>query len=124
MDSKKLSHIWEKRPALLSILFGAIATLLSYAISLQWGGKAFTIWIWFMYPLLLVVSMYLGHRIKRRAWIWGVLMVYSSFLAALVVVPGAGNLFPFEFLFHTLLAIPAAFVGLLGSVTERFSFRN
>jgi hypothetical protein len=88
------------------------------------GGKAFTAWIWSMYPVLLIASMYFGHRLKRQPWLWGILMVYSSFITALIVVPGAGNLFPFEFLFHSLLVIPAVLSGLLGSQTEKFSLRK
>jgi hypothetical protein len=121
---KTTNRFFYEYPVILSVILGAITTMLSHGYSTVVGGKTFTIWIWTMYPLLLVASMFLGYKLKRRPWLYGIVMIYSSFFAALIVVPGAGNLFPFEFLFHTALAIPAVLTGLLGSATEKFSLRE
>jgi len=105
-------------PILVSVIAGGASTPLAYAIALALGRgneAAYSIWLWFMYPALLVMSAFLGYRWPSGAWQYGFIAVVVSYIGALIVVPGAGNLLPFEIIAELLLSLPAAYAGRLGA---------
>src|SRR5258706_13348689 len=61
-------------------------------------------WWWFGFPLMLFASWFLGDRFRHKAWRLGVVMMLANFVVAVMLVPGAGNLFPFPFIIYGVMA--------------------
>ncbi len=104
-------------PLLISILAGALSTPLAYFYVLavnQGAGEAYSVWLWCMYPILLVLAVFLGYRWSFRAWQYGVLAVISSYMSALIIIPGVGSLLPVEISAELFYSIPAGIAGWLG----------
>ena len=107
-------------PAWMAALAGIVSAAGAYGMAVALGNvKTFNVWLWVMYPALLVLVALIGYRNPHRAWRYGVFAVFASYLGALIVVPGVGNLLPFELLLHGALAVPAAIVGQFAAGLKR-----
>lgn len=105
-------------PVFLSVIAGGVSTPLAYAIALavgRGGDAAYSVWLWFMYPTLLVIAAFLGYRWPSGSWQYGFIAVVVSYVAALIVVPGAGNMLPFEIIAELIYSLPAAYAGRFGA---------
>ncbi len=106
-----------KIPIIISIVCGALSTPLAYfsLVAVERGTEAaYSVWLWYMYPVLLLISVFLGYRWPFKAWQYGVLAIISSYISAFVIIPGVGSLLPFEIIMELLYSIPAAIAGWLG----------
>ena len=107
-----------KTPLLASLLAGFLSTPFTYFLALVFGlgaGAAYSIWLTVMYPVLMILVFFLGYQWPFKARQYGFLAVMSSYVGALIFIPGAGNLLPFEIVAQLFYSIPAVFAGWLGA---------
>ena len=111
-----------KIPLIVSLLVGFLSTPFAYLLALAFergADAAYSIWLIGMYPILIIIVFFLGYRWPINAGQYGFIAVISSYVGALVVIPGAGNLLPLEIIMELLYSIPASFSGWLGAYLSR-----
>lgn len=72
-------------------------------------------WLTFIYPFFLLCSLLLGLGRRNAPWHLPVWMMGSFYIGTLLVLPGAGELLPFEILLIALLTIPGIAVSYIGA---------
>ena len=103
------------RPLVTSALIGAILWLPFFAAeAILQSGRLWSMWFWLGYPALLVCMFFVGYRSKQASWLDALVALASSYLIAILVIPGTGNMLPFEIALVLLLVIPAAVAVRMG----------
>jgi hypothetical protein len=78
-------------------------------------GSINGLWYAAAYPLMMVAPFFLSRWHPRRPWLLAIAMVLASYVTALSVVPGTGNLLPFEVAIMAGLTLPIAFAAKSGA---------
>ena len=78
-------------------------------------ASPYTVWYFGAYPTMIIAAFAVSRWHPGRPWLISTTMVFSSYAAALFLVPGTGNLLPFELIIMALLSVPPALVHKKGA---------
>lgn len=98
---------------------GAALWIPVFWLSSRGHGDPDRIWYVVAYPVMLMASFMISRWHSVEPWGIAGLMLGGNYIVALAVVPGAGNLLPFEVLIMAMLACPLAAAAKLGSIFWR-----
>lgn len=79
------------------------------------------LWYAGAYPLMIGACFFISRWHPKRTWVLAFAMIFASYFTALAIVPGTGNLLPFEIALMLILTVPAALASRLGA---HFWMRN
>ena len=99
----------------LMALTGAALWLPVFGLSALGLGSVNGLWYAVAYPLMIGAAFFVSRWHPRRPWLLAASVVLASYLTALIVVPGTGNLLPFEVAIMAVLTVPLAFVAKSGA---------
>src|SRR5512146_1803019 len=77
-------------------------------------GSIDALWYLGAYPLMIGACFVISRWHLRRTWVIAFTMIFASYFTALAIVPGTGNLLPFEILIMLFLTVPPALSGIFG----------
>lgn len=100
------------------VLLGLCGAVLLYWLHFQLGYSSrqyMEFWLKFIYPFFLFCSLLLGLGGPGSPWRLPVWMMVSFYGATLFMLPGTGELLPFEILVLALLTIPGIVVSYIGA---------
>jgi hypothetical protein len=73
------------------------------------------IWYTFSYPLMLASCFVMGRWEGTPRWLVATAMMFATYTADLMFIPGSGELLPFAILLMTVLVVPLGLAGKLGA---------
>ena len=78
-------------------------------------GSLNGLWYGGAYPLMMGAAFFVSRWHSRKPWLLAASMLLASYITALIVVPGTGNLLPFEVVIMAVLTVPLAFAAKSGA---------
>ena len=99
----------------LMALTGATLWLPVFGLAALGLGSLNGLWYAVAYPLMMAAAFFLSRWHPNRPWLLAASAVFVSYVTALIVVPGTGNLLPFEVAIMAVLTVPLAFVAKSGA---------
>jgi hypothetical protein len=99
----------------LMALTGAALWLPVFGLAAVGFGSLNGLWYAVAYPLMMGATFFVSRWHPGKPWLLAASAVLVSYVTALIVVPGTGNLLPFEVAIMAVLTVPLAFIAKSGA---------
>ena len=116
-----------KKPGIYCVLIGAICALILYSLHtfyLYSSRQYSEFWFQFCYPVIVFLSFFLGFAVPQKPWRWPLLMMISSYVGELFLLPGTGELLFLEVALLAVLMIPCVILAYFGAYIRNRKMRK
>lgn len=103
---------------LVAVAIGLLAALFLNYLHFQHGYTSrqyMHIWLRFVYPLFVLSSFLMVYFFSVKKKSWPAVLFVSFYVSTLFVLPGGGELLPFEIIIMLVLWVPCVMAAYLGS---------
>ena len=113
-----------KFASIVAICIGCIVWLAIWYTSNYSDPQGTDLYWYFGYPIMLLLSIVMGHYYSAHAWLWPLLMIMSQLAIGFILIKSDLNLLPIGILVYIVISVPCIAAGYLGVLFKKFRKRG